>query len=175
MLISKSQTQLLDRIKIVLVNTSHPGNIGATARAMTNMGLSKLALVQPMEYPSMQATARAAGADDVLLVDTAGHLLESAVANVWVIRDGVARTPPAPARCLPGVMREWLLRHLEGTGICARECDLSLSDIDQADELWLSNAVVGLRRVRSILDRKWESWQPISPRIRSTRWPTRSR
>lgn len=57
---------LLDRIKIVLVNTSHPGNIGATARAMANMGLTKLALVQPLEYPSMQATARAAGADDVL-------------------------------------------------------------------------------------------------------------
>ena len=57
---------ILDRIKIVLVNTSHPGNIGATARAMANMGLTKLALVQPLEYPSMQATARAAGADDVL-------------------------------------------------------------------------------------------------------------
>ena len=108
--------------------------------------------------------AESAGADDVLLVDTDGHLLESAVANVWVIRDGVARTPPAPARCLPGVMREWLLRHLEDTGIGARECDLSLSDIDQADELWLSNAVVGLRRVRSILDRKWESW-PFFDRV----------
>jgi len=58
--------KILDRIKIVLVNTSHPGNIGATARAMANMGLTKLALVQPLEYPSMQATARAAGADDVL-------------------------------------------------------------------------------------------------------------
>jgi tRNA (cytidine32/uridine32-2'-O)-methyltransferase len=57
---------ILDRIKIVLVNTSHPGNIGATARAMANMGLTKLALVQPLEYPSMQATARAAGADDIL-------------------------------------------------------------------------------------------------------------
>ncbi len=66
MVASRSHTQLLDRIKIVLVNTSHPGNIGATARAMANMGLSKLVLVQPLEYPSMQATARAAGADDIL-------------------------------------------------------------------------------------------------------------
>jgi tRNA (cytidine32/uridine32-2'-O)-methyltransferase len=66
MIVSKLRMQLLDRIKIVLVNTSHPGNIGATARAMANMGLSKLVLVQPLEYPSMQATARAAGADDIL-------------------------------------------------------------------------------------------------------------
>ena len=56
----------LKRIKIVLVNTSHPGNIGATARAMANMGLSRLALVQPLEYPSGAATARAAGADEIL-------------------------------------------------------------------------------------------------------------
>ena len=63
---ASSSVNILDRIKIVLVNTSHPGNIGATARAMANMGLSKLALVQPSDYPSMQATARAAGADDVL-------------------------------------------------------------------------------------------------------------
>ena len=58
--------QILKRIKIVLVNTSHPGNIGATARAMANMGLSKLVLVEPQEYPSIKATARAAGADDIL-------------------------------------------------------------------------------------------------------------
>jgi tRNA (cytidine32/uridine32-2'-O)-methyltransferase len=58
--------QRLTRIKVVLVNTSHPGNIGAAARAMANMGLSNLALVQPLEYPSMQAIARAAGADEIL-------------------------------------------------------------------------------------------------------------
>ncbi|MCP3954468.1 MAG: RNA methyltransferase [Desulfobacterales bacterium] len=66
MIVSQTHTRLLNRIKIVLVNTSHPGNIGATARAMANMGLTKLVLVQPLEYPSMQATARAAGADDIL-------------------------------------------------------------------------------------------------------------
>jgi len=63
---SNPRVSRLKRIKIVLVNTSHPGNIGATARAMANMGLTRLALVQPMDYPSGQATARAAGADDIL-------------------------------------------------------------------------------------------------------------
>ena len=42
----------LPHIKIVLVNTSHPGNIGATARAMKNMGLSRLALVNPVGFPA---------------------------------------------------------------------------------------------------------------------------
>jgi TrmH family RNA methyltransferase len=53
-------------IRIVLVDTTHPGNIGAVARAMKNMGLSELVLVRPLHYPHADATARAAGADDVL-------------------------------------------------------------------------------------------------------------
>ena len=53
-------------IRIVLVNTSHPGNIGAAARAMKNMGLSELVLVEPASFPHADATARASGADDLL-------------------------------------------------------------------------------------------------------------
>lgn len=53
-------------IRIVLVATSHPGNIGAAARAMKNMALSELALVSPKQFPHPEAAARASGADDVL-------------------------------------------------------------------------------------------------------------
>jgi len=53
-------------MRIVLVNTSHPGNIGAAARAMKNMGLSKLYLVRPRQFPHPEATWRAASAVDVL-------------------------------------------------------------------------------------------------------------
>jgi TrmH family RNA methyltransferase len=53
-------------IRIVLVAPSHPGNIGAAARAMKNMALSQLVLVSPRQFPHPEAAARAAGADDVL-------------------------------------------------------------------------------------------------------------
>lgn len=53
-------------IRIVLVDSSHPGNIGAVARAMKNMGLHELVLVRPRMFPHAEATARASGADDVL-------------------------------------------------------------------------------------------------------------
>ena len=56
----------LDRVRVVLSHTSHPGNIGAAARAMKTMGLSRLVLVNPKSFPDAQAVARAAGADDVL-------------------------------------------------------------------------------------------------------------
>ncbi|NLY15718.1 MAG: RNA methyltransferase [Gammaproteobacteria bacterium] len=70
---------MLGRVRVVLVNTSHPGNIGAAARAMKNMGLHQLVLVNPKDFPSADAWARASGADDVLLqarvVDSLQHAL----------------------------------------------------------------------------------------------------
>lgn len=56
----------MKNIRIVLVETSHPGNIGAAARAMKNMCLEQLYLVRPMEFPSPVATARSSGAEDIL-------------------------------------------------------------------------------------------------------------
>ncbi len=67
MKIVKSDSMLdVRKIRIVLVETSHPGNIGATARAMKTMQQDQLYLVNPKIYPSAESTARATGADDVL-------------------------------------------------------------------------------------------------------------
>lgn len=73
-------------IRIVLVGSTHPGNIGATARAMKNMGLADLALVNPRHFPDEQATARASGADDVLAAARVVDTLDEAVADcTWVL------------------------------------------------------------------------------------------
>jgi tRNA (cytidine32/uridine32-2'-O)-methyltransferase len=56
----------LERIRFVLVETTHTGNIGAVARAMKTMGLSRLHLVSPKHLPDAEAVARASGADDLL-------------------------------------------------------------------------------------------------------------
>ncbi len=74
------------RIRIVLVETSHPGNIGAVARAMKTMGLSELCLVRPKRFPCADATARAAGADDILYDASICESIEQAVADcAWVV------------------------------------------------------------------------------------------
>jgi len=71
---------MLDNIRIVLINTHHPGNIGAAARAMKNMGLSRLYLVDPLNFPSFEASQRASSATDVLsnavVVDTLAEALK---------------------------------------------------------------------------------------------------
>lgn len=62
---SETET-LLGRIAVVLVGPSHPGNIGAAARAMKNMGLVRLRLVAPAQFPHAEASALASGATDIL-------------------------------------------------------------------------------------------------------------
>jgi len=84
------------RIRIVLVNTSHPGNIGAAARAMKNMGLSRLALVQPAEFPSGVAVGRAVSALDILENATVYDTLQDAIADCGLVIGASARSRKIP-------------------------------------------------------------------------------
>ncbi len=81
----------MPQIRIVLVETSHPGNIGAAARAMKNMELYELALVRPACFPHAEATARAAGADDVLARARRYESLAAAVADCHLVIGTSAR------------------------------------------------------------------------------------
>jgi len=75
----------LSQIRLVLVEPTHPGNIGAVARAMKTMGLSDLALVKPKKYPHYEATKRAAGAQDVLEQATVIGSVAEAVAQSTLV------------------------------------------------------------------------------------------
>lgn len=106
--------------------------------------------------------ARRAGYDDALLLDAAGNVLETSVANVFVLRQGVARTPHAPTHCLPGVMRAWLLDNLERIGVSTEVGDVAAEDLRSADEVWITNAVVGVRRVEGVDRVEWCEWPRFS-------------
>lgn len=79
-------SHFIENIRVVMVETTHPGNIGAAARAMKTMGYNNLYLVKPKIYPSAEATARAAGADDILgrvvVCDTLEEALQGCVTVV---------------------------------------------------------------------------------------------
>ncbi len=79
-------------IRIVLVGTTHPGNIGAAARAMKNMGLRDLALVNPKHFPHEDATARASGAADVLDNALVVDSLADALADCVYVAGASARS-----------------------------------------------------------------------------------
>ena len=88
--------ELLNSIKVVLVGTTHPGNIGATARAMKNMGIVNLALVAPKEFPSDVATYRSKAAKDVLENAELFDTLKMAVSNCELVIGTSARERKVP-------------------------------------------------------------------------------
>ena len=98
-------------IRIVLVETTHPGNIGAAARAMKTMCLDQLYLVNPHHYPSAEATARASGADDVLAQATLCSSLQEAIAGCGLVMGTSARlrslswSQVDPRQCAEQAMR----------------------------------------------------------------------
>jgi TrmH family RNA methyltransferase len=86
----------LENIRCVLVGTTHPGNIGAAARAMKTMGLTNLHLVTPKIYPSAEATARASGADDVLANAAVHESLDAALVGCQQVYGMSARLRHLP-------------------------------------------------------------------------------
>ncbi|HKM16254.1 MAG TPA: RNA methyltransferase [Marinospirillum sp.] len=88
---------MLKAIKIVLVGTSHPGNIGGVARAMKNMGLAELCLVAPRaQFPHHEAVLRSVGATDILDNAKIYDCLEDAVADCTLVAGSSARSRHLP-------------------------------------------------------------------------------
>ncbi|MFT5573656.1 MAG: tRNA (cytidine32/uridine32-2'-O)-methyltransferase [Cryomorphaceae bacterium] len=81
----------LNRIRIVLVRTFHPGNIGSAARSMKTMGLSDLCLVAPKQFPSKEANKMAAGAEDMLAKVSVKSSLDDAIRDCTVVIASTAR------------------------------------------------------------------------------------
>jgi len=85
-----------ENIRIVLVEPSHPGNIGGAARALKNMGLTDLCVVNPKRFPDPQAEWRAAGAQDVLENITVVDSVQTAVADCHLVMGTSTRSRSIP-------------------------------------------------------------------------------
>ncbi len=87
---------MLNQIRIVLVNTSHPGNIGSAARAMKTMGLRDLYLVSPLFFPDHKADELATGATDILQKAKVVSTLEEAISDCTLVVGTSARVRSVP-------------------------------------------------------------------------------
>ena len=103
---------MLENIRVVLSHTTHPGNIGAAARAMKTMGLRHLYLINPRHFPDPQADAMAAGADDILRnavvctsIDEALHGVAFTVGMTARLRD-ISIEVQTPREAMPQVLQQ---------------------------------------------------------------------
>ena len=93
------------------------------------------------------------GADEVLLLNTEGRVAESAASNIFVVKKHQIFTPPLSEGCTDGVMRRTIMNIAQEEKIMIRELPLRLQDVMRSDEVFLTNAVNGIRWVVA-LDRK---------------------
>ena len=131
---------MLTAIRFVLIGTTHPGNIGAVARAMKNMCLSRLCLVRPKLYPNAEATARASGADDLLERAEVYDTLDEAIAGCRLVIGTSARLRSVewpqlnPRECAARALAE--ARHGEVAVLFGRESSgLSNEELDRCHYL----------------------------------------
>ena len=126
-------------VQIVLVETSHPGNIGSVARAMKNMGLAKLSLINPKKFPHQEATALAGNATDVLDNAKIFSSIQEAVNTSKVIyatsaRERTIEWPTLTANDAASEIQELVANEIEVSILFGRE-DRGLTN----DELQLAN------------------------------------
>ncbi|HSG57992.1 MAG TPA: RNA methyltransferase [Woeseiaceae bacterium] len=127
-------------IRIVLVGTTHPGNIGACARAMKNMGITDLALVDPRHFPHEEATARASGGGDILdnarVVATLGEAIADCVYTAGASARSRAIDWPSlePRECAARLLEE-AARGPVAVVFGPEKSGLSNADLDLCDVL----------------------------------------
>lgn len=103
----------------------------------------------------------AAGADEGLLRDGEGHVVEGVAANLFVVRDGVLQTPVIDECGVAGIMRSRVLETAEHLKLPAKVTRLSLNDILDADEVFMTNTLIGLRPVsRLSCENEVREWRP---------------
>ncbi len=99
--------------------------------------------------------------NDCLVLNTAGNIADATIANVFLIKGGTINTPAANQGCVLGVMRGYLLEKMRAAGYDIKETNIAISDIDNADEIFLSNAVNGIRWVKRFRDKVYTNTKTV--------------
>lgn len=111
--------------------------------------LSNLKSANYLVYVLAGLYAQKKGLSDCLVLNSRDRVADSTIANVFYIKDGRVYTPPLSEGCVAGVMRRHLLEALPDAGWRVAEKETTIQDLETADEIFLTNAVRGVRPVRS--------------------------
>jgi branched-chain amino acid aminotransferase len=93
--------------------------------------------------------------NDALVMNQHGRICEASIANIFWIKDKVVYTPPLGEACVAGTMRKYLLKNIPFIDIVVSEANCSIEDLMNADEIFLTNAVYGMRWVKQFQDKSY--------------------
>jgi branched-subunit amino acid aminotransferase/4-amino-4-deoxychorismate lyase len=113
------------------------------------------------------AVGRAAGCDEVILADGAGYLIEGAISNLFWVRGGAVATPPVADGPLPGIVRAKVLELARAEGVPVREERAALAELALAEEIFLTNSLVGVRAAAVLDGRRLSAPGPVTRRLQA--------
>lgn len=99
--------------------------------------------------------ARSWDLDDCLLLNTEGMVADSTISNIFLLSGGEISTPALSEGCVAGVMRRYLISILPGMGYPVTEKKVSVADLEKADEVFLTNAISGMRWVKTLKNKEY--------------------
>lgn len=118
-------------------------------------GFSHLKSNNYLPYLMAALHARKHHLDDCVLLNSNGNVCESAIANIFIVKNNQVLTPPLSEGCVAGVMRRYLLHRFAVMALSLQERPLSVTDLADSDEIFLSNAVQGIRWVKQFNNRRY--------------------
>ena len=101
--------------------------------------------------------ARKTNVDDCLLIDSEGNIAEATSSNVILLKGNSLYTPSTDGGCVAGVCRSWIIEMTRNNGIAMEERTISLEDVKNADEVFLTNAVAFIRWVERFGESSYRS------------------
>lgn len=105
-----------------------------------------------LPYTMAAIYAKANKLNDCLVLNTDGNIADGTIANIFLIKEGVVITPGPDQGCVNGVMRRHLLEKMKDAGYSIQENPVSVSTLEEADEVFLTNAISGIRWVKQFRD-----------------------
>lgn len=99
--------------------------------------------------------------NDSLVLNTTGGIADSTIANLFIIKNAIVITPGLEEGCVNGVMRQYLLQKMQAADCAVQEATLSVNDILVADEVFLTNAIHGIRWVRQFRDMSYSNVKTV--------------
>jgi aminodeoxychorismate lyase len=145
--------------------------VTSSFRLPANEPLARFKNVNKLPQVLARAEADAAGAEEALLLNSEGYVVEGTTSNLFWVQDGTVCTPPLPSGILPGVTRAVMLELCEKFGTRSREANITTEELRQMDGVFLSMSSMGIAEI-AFLDGKELARSPIVKRLGGAYWET---
>lgn len=126
---------------------------------ITPSPLTRIKSCNALPYVMGARYARSQGWDDALMRSSDGYVIESTACNLFIVHAATVFTPPVHGGCLPGVMRRNIIRILRSKKVAVEEKHLTTMDLNVADEIFLTNSIIGVVPVKFIEGTSFEPYQ----------------